>query len=121
MQIYVSSKLRHKDMWLKLREQEGWPIISSWIDGDKLEETYDLAYMWVRYFNEISRSDALVLYVEPGLVLKGALIEVGAALYDGQEVVVIWDGTLPDLQTLVGTWIYHPAVTVVKDIESCQI
>ena len=115
---YVSSKLKHAQMWKAARDN-GWDIISSWIDGEKLEGHEALQDMWDTYFTEIAHCTQLVLYVEPGEKLKGALIEVGAALMLGKKVVVIFtSGDMQALQDTVGTWIYDENVTVVNDIES---
>jgi hypothetical protein len=114
--IYVSSKLRHADVWKQAREK-GWPIISSWIDGEKIETAAELDAMWDKYLYEIAHAGMLVLYVRSGLVLKGALIEVGAAMAQGKPIVVIWDGSRLELEEIVGTWINHKSVSIVKDVE----
>lgn len=113
---YVSSKLKHAQMWREARDN-GMPIISSWIDGEKLEGSKALENMWDTYFTELKNCDSLVLYVEPGEVLKGALIEVGAVLADGKDVVVVFSGKLEELERMVGTWIHDACVRIVKDIQ----
>tara|TARA_B100000508_G_scaffold111285_1_gene89526 strand:+ start:180 stop:545 length:366 start_codon:yes stop_codon:yes gene_type:complete len=120
MTVYVSSKLKHKDMWLGRRE-EGLPVISSWIDGEKIEGGYALDMMWERYLTEISEARYIIVYVEPGDILKGALIELGAALYKNIPVYVVWDGSIMDLEKQVGTWIHYRTVTIVQDIGQVDV
>ena len=56
-------------------------VKSSWIDEAGAGETEDIADLWARVLREVEACDRLVLYVEADdFPLKGALIEVGAAL-----------------------------------------
>ena len=48
--------------------------------------------MTIRCIIEAANADRLVLYCEAGEVLKGALIEMGAALARGIEVVCVGEG-----------------------------
>lgn len=74
--VYVASKTKHAEMWKTLRA-EGFPIVATWID-----ELYpeDMAALWTRCIIEAESADAVILYREPGDVLKGAFVEVGAAM-----------------------------------------
>lgn len=42
-----------------------------------------------RCINEAARSDGVIVYVEPGETLMGALLECGAALASGRPVVLV--------------------------------
>lgn len=77
--IYFASKATaHGPRWRQLRD-EGWPVISSWIDESEPGQTTDWADLWQRCIQETQRCDVFI-YREPGEVLKGALLELGVAL-----------------------------------------
>lgn len=84
--IYVASKTKHAPMWRTLRKYAVAPIISTWIDEAGAGESSDIPDLAKRCIDEASRAAATVLYCEPGEVLKGALMEVGAALASGRMV-----------------------------------
>lgn len=77
--IYVASKTKHAHIWLRLRA-EGYPIISTWIDEAGPGESKCLRDLWMRCVAEAASCKALLLYAEPEDALKGAWVEVGAAL-----------------------------------------
>lgn len=77
--IYVASKTAHASMWREYRSV-GAPIISTWIDEAGAGETTDFADLWTRCVMEARDALCLVLYRLPGEILKGALVEAGAAL-----------------------------------------
>jgi len=107
--IYVASKTKHARRWVALRDT-GVPIVSTWIDEAGPGESVSLQDLWVRCITEASTADAVLLYTEPGDGLKGALVEVGAALAFGVPVYVVGDGT-------EGSWVCHPCVVRVATIE----
>ncbi len=86
--IYTASKTKHADRWKSLRA-EGWPINSTWIDEAGVGETACFTSLWERCILEASQADAVLLYREPGDVLKGAFVEAGAALAHGVPVYAI--------------------------------
>lgn len=86
LKVYTASKTRHAPMWLRLRDVEHYPIVSSWIDEAGIGETSDWPDLWARCISEASSADVLLVYAEPGDVLKGAWVEVGAALASGKKV-----------------------------------
>ena len=103
--VYVASRTVHAPMWHDLRA--GHPeleITSSWIDGDLIDEsdTDALADLWVRCIAEVTSSDAVIAYHEPGDVWKGAFVEVGAALGAGIPIHLVGDPP--------GSWVGHPLV-----------
>lgn len=78
MKIYTASKVIHADKWRALRAS-GVEVSSTWIDEAGPGESGDYEELASRCIDEVSDSNALLLYCEPGEVLKGALIEVGVA------------------------------------------
>lgn len=82
---YVASKVKHASMWRKFRDG-GIAILSTWIDEAGEGQTGDYSELSQRCIREIERCHAVVLYCEPGEILKGALIEVGAALAMNKEI-----------------------------------
>lgn len=89
--VYVVSKIKHMQMWRSLRSSI--PIISSWID-DGPEKPLDFAEAWPRYLAEAARAKVLIVYTEPGEILKGGILEIGAGLAGGAEVLLV--GGIPD-------------------------
>lgn len=89
MRIYMASKTKHADKWKALRAG-GVNIISTWIDEAGAGESSDLGELAMRCILEASRHvDRVILYAEEGDVLKGAYIEVGAALARGVPVYAV--------------------------------
>lgn len=86
--IYTASKTKHADKWRQLRA-EGWPIISTWIDEAGVGQSASLSDLWHRCIQEATIAECVLLYREPGEVLKGAFIEVGAALAHGNVVYAV--------------------------------
>lgn len=86
--IYFASKVQHAPRWQALRDS-GVPTVSTWIDEAGEGQTLDYAELSMRAVAEIGRATALLLYCEPGEILKGALIEVGAALASGTPVMCV--------------------------------
>lgn len=99
--IYTASKVIHAGMWLSYRHR-GWPIIATWIDEAGEGESASLEDLWVRCIKEASSAAVVLLYCEPGETLKGALVEVGAALASGVPVLVVGD--------VQASWVNHPLV-----------
>ena len=88
MSIYVASKTKHADLWKAMRAA-GYPINSTWIDEAGVGETLDFNDLWTRCINEAAYCDALVVYREPDDVLKGAWVELGAALSHDRPVMAV--------------------------------
>jgi hypothetical protein len=87
--IYIASKTKHAERWRFLRDKIGEPIISTWIDEAGPGESADLHDLWQRCITEASGCRVLVVYREPEDVLKGAWVEVGAALASGVPVYAV--------------------------------
>lgn len=86
--IYFASKTKHAPRWQALRAS-GVPTASTWIDEAGEGQTADYAELSERCVSEISCASAVLLYCEPGELLKGALIEVGIALASGTPVLCV--------------------------------
>jgi hypothetical protein len=87
--IYIASKTKHAARWRDLRDNHGIRIISTWIDEAGPGESPNRPDLARRCIAEASRADKFVLYCEPGEVLKGALVEMGAALATGKYVFTV--------------------------------
>ena len=87
--IYIASKVAHADRWRLLRDKIGYPIISTWIDEAGVGESQDLSGLWDRCITEASSAEVLVLNCEPGEMLKGGWVELGAALASGVPVIAV--------------------------------
>lgn len=85
---YVASRTIHAPRWKELREQ-GAPITASWIDEAGEGQSGDYGELSQRCLDEIRRSRALIIYCEEGELLKGAIIEAGAALMAGTPVIQV--------------------------------
>lgn len=102
MKIYIASKTRHAAKWRKLREK-GFEIISTWIDEAGKGETKDFKDLAIRCINEAKTADKVILYSDNDENLKGALMEVGAALANNIRVYVV--GYSPSFETALNQ---HP-------------
>jgi hypothetical protein len=106
--IYTASKTKHADKWRQLRA-DGWHVVSTWIDEAGVGETDDFADLWGRCVNEAKTAGALVIYREPGEVLKGAFVEVGAALAKGVPVYAVGCNEF--------SFVHHIGVTVCDGLD----
>jgi hypothetical protein len=106
--IFIASKTRHAARWRALRSA-GAPIVATWIDEAEPGQTASEAELWVRCVREAAGAEALILYREAGEELRGALVEVGAALACGVRVYVVGD--------VEASWKYHPQVTLCPSVE----
>lgn len=86
--IYTASKTKHASKWRYLRSV-GLPIISTWIDEALPGQTSDFEDLWTRCLNESAEADVMILYREPGEELKGAWVELGAALTNDTTVFAV--------------------------------
>jgi hypothetical protein len=100
-------------MWRELKAK-GWPIVSSWIYEDGPGQTEDMSELWLRCISEVRTSSAVVVYAEQGdLPLKGALVEVGAALTNRIPVYVVSEVDL-------GSWTKHPDVRRRRSLDEVE-
>lgn len=107
--IYIASKAHHRPRWRAVRDN-GYEIVSQWIDTEDkftLDPTdLDFVKLWEMCLADIKSCDVLVLYVEDGERLKGALVELGAAIALNKEIIVT--GRIGDN----GSWHNHPKIEV---------
>ena len=87
--VYVASRTRHAAAWRTLRDEAGYPIVSTWIDEAGSGQTLDRAEFWTRVIREVQGAQALVLFRHADDVPDGALVEVGAALAAGVPVFAV--------------------------------
>lgn len=113
--FYVASRASVPERpatWRRFRE-DGWPIVSTWIDEAGEGETADNGELWQRIDREIASCAGLILYVAADdFPLKGTYIEVGMALARGKPVAVVLDGVELQPRSLrpLGSWAAHPLV-----------
>lgn len=112
--IYIASRTRHAAKWREARDN-GIPIISTWIDEAGEGESCSMSSLWWRCVKEAASCSALVLYREDGEMLKGALVEAGAALGDGKPVFAVGFDLPDDLKEF--SFLYHPYVTLCASVE----
>ncbi len=112
--IYTASRTKHAYRWRYLRST-GANIIATWIDEAGEGESPDLADLASRCVREAAECDAVILYVEPDDHIKGALIEVGAALAHGKPVYCV--GTCPSISP---TFERHPLWRTASSIEEAK-
>ena len=106
--------------WRRLRDEDGYKITSSWIDEAGVGQSSDLGELWERIVREVTRSERLVLYVEPDdFPLKGALVEVGMALAHRIPIRVVAPGVVLDPVSCrpLGNWMRHCLVRRVDSME----
>jgi hypothetical protein len=112
--VYIASKTCHANNWRALRASlaGSMKIACSWIDEAGPGESADLADLWRRCIREAAAADALIVYGQhTDGPLRGALLEVGAALAAGRPVIQV--GTC---DTFAGAnFVHHPDYHVAAD------
>lgn len=123
LNIYIASKTKHAPKWRelrdKLKEQYGDDvrIISTWIDEAGPGETTDKKDLALRCLQETRLCDVLICYTEEGEYLKGAFIEIGAALAYQNQVIAVGP-VLPDTSTFIALdyWLTAPSIEYAIDV-----
>lgn len=100
--LYIASKTKHAAKWKALRES-GVPIISTWIDEAGEGETVSYEDLWRRCIAESKSAAAFIVYAEPGETLKGALVEMGAAIAAGTPVFSVGEIGKPLWESILTT------------------
>lgn len=100
-------------MWRRYRAA-GAPINSSWIYEAEPGQTQSYKDLWKRCINEASEAFVLIVYAEDNDVLKGAFVEVGAALATGTIVLAVG---LPDTLSVLA----HPLVERHPTIDAAML
>lgn len=115
--IYPSSKVKHAPMWRELQQKVPNVFFNArWLKRAEKESELsvdDMRHLWMECMQDISSSEALLLYAEDGDTLRGALVEVGMALAMGKPVVLAMD---QKIMRDYGTWM-HMDVTWTYSIE----
>lgn len=133
--IYIASRASLPERpaaWRKLRDVDGYMITSSWIDSiDKTVEFQSseesdklMSDLWLKFVNEISQSERLIVYVEKDdFPLKGTLVEVGVAIGCGIPIYIVAPGVVIEKDTYrpIGSWIKHPLVKVVDSMSEALV
>ena len=86
--IYVASKSSYADMWRAARDI-GLPINSTWIDEAGEGQTRDKGILAEHCFEEIREASCMILFIGDVDILRGAAVELGAALSNGKPVFVV--------------------------------
>lgn len=115
--IYTASKMRDGDYWESMREHvrpAGIVFHARWLEHHKKatpDTPENAKHFWVEDIEDVLVSHAVFVMGHPGTHLRGALVEVGAALAHAIPVLTI--GKFPDY----GTWQYHPKVVRCDDLD----
>lgn len=123
---YIASRAslpERSEAWRKLRDVDGYLIVSSWIDvvTQPLNEddTKPLHTIWENITQEVTTAERVIVYAEPDdFPLKGTLVEVGMALAVGTPIYLVLPGVEIEADTFrpIGSWINHPLVKVVTSM-----
>jgi hypothetical protein len=113
--VYIASRSMHGARWRDLRDS-GFPVCATWINESEQGQTGSWPDLWWRCVDEASECAALILYapIEDG-ELKGALVEVGAALASGRPVYFVGDG-----EARRYSWLNHPNVVECDAVEEAM-
>lgn len=123
---YIASRAslpERSEAWRKLRDVDGYLIVSSWIDVVtqplNANDTKPLHAIWENITQEVTTAERVIVYAEPDdFPLKGTLVEVGMALAVGTPIYLVLPGVDIDDNTFrpIGSWINHPLVKVVTSM-----
>lgn len=124
---YIASRAslpERSEAWRKLRDVDGYLIVSSWIDvvtqplNDN--DTKPLHAIWENITQEVTTAERVIVYAEPDdFPLKGTLVEVGMALAVGTPIYLVLPGVDIEEETFrpIGSWINHPLVKLVSTMD----
>lgn len=104
--VYFASKIENFAEVLKIREE--WPQIyftARWpflIAADVPDHKDWAPHFWQDDYDDIWRSDVVLIWAKPEQRLRGALVEAGIGMALGK--VILLAGDHPDF----GTWQHHP-------------
>jgi len=88
MKVYCASKSKYAPLWLEWKAR-GVEVTSSWLDKHDQGRLPDQTSHWDNILEDIQKSDALLLYSEPGDVQRGALAEFGIAFALGKKLFYV--------------------------------
>jgi len=123
---YIASRAslpERSEAWRKLRDVDGYLIVSSWIDVVtqplNADDIKPLHAIWENITQEVTTAERVIVYAEPDdFPLKGTLVEVGMALAVGTPIYLVLPGLEIEADTFrpIGSWINHPLVKVVTSM-----
>lgn len=124
LKVYTASKLSHGPLWRRLRDEwpeieivARWPFLHVTDDGEPGWPSDCAAHgsvFWKHDFEDVDRSDVVLVYGDTEDVLRGALVEAGMGIALDKIVIVV--GHLPSY----GTWQYHSAVKRVETLADAR-
>lgn len=124
---YIASRAslpERSEAWRKLRDVDGYLIVSSWIDVVtqplNADDTKPLHAIWENITQEVTTAERVIVYAEPDdFPLKGTLVEVGMALAVGTPIYLVLPGVDIESDTFrpIGSWINHPLVSLVETMD----
>lgn len=124
---YIASRAslpERSEAWRKLRDVDGYLIVSSWIDVVtqplNADDTKPLHAIWENITQEVTTAERVIVYAEPDdFPLKGTLVEVGMALAVGTPIYLVLPGVDIEANTFrpIGSWINHPLVKIVATMD----
>lgn len=124
---YIASRAsiqERSEAWRKLRDVDGYLIVSSWIDVVtqplNADDTKPLHAIWEDITQEVTTAERVIVYAEPDdFPLKGTLVEVGMALAVGTPIYLVLPGVDIEANTFrpIGSWINHPLVKIVATMD----
>ncbi len=124
---YIASRAslpERSEAWRKLRDVDGYLIISSWIDvvtqPINADDTKPLHAIWEDITQEVTTAERVIVYAEPDdFPLKGTLVEVGMALAVGTPIYLVLPNVDIEANTFrpIGSWINHPLVKIVATMD----
>lgn len=93
IKIAIAAKVEHAPK-LAAIHKDGFHITSRWIwmAASGQESMKPVTHWQQENFDDIEMADFVILYLEPGDKLKGALIEIGYAVRAGKHVWIAGDG-----------------------------
>ena len=96
MRLYIASKTKHGPRWMEWSRKNPAvaSVVSSWMRESGPGMTKSRPELADRCLREAAAADRLIVYCEPGEVLEGALVEAGACLLAGGEVVLVGAASL---------------------------
>jgi len=93
IKVYIASKLEHAGK-LSIIRKDGFHINARWIDMAEIhrKKMKPVTHWQQENFDDIEAADFVILYVEPGDKMKGALGEIFYAVRAGKQVWIAGDG-----------------------------
>lgn len=128
---YIASRAslpERSEAWRKLRDVDGYLVVSSWIDVVtnplNADNTKPLHTIWENITQEVTTAERVIVYAEPNdFPLKGTLVEVGLALAVGTPIYLVLPGVEIEADTFrpIGSWINHPLVKIVNSMNEALL